>query len=129
MGRYHVNPGRVLYLALEDSKFRLRDRLKTMLDAVDTPENFDLGVDWPRLDEGGIEKLREWALNHDDARLIIIDTLEMVRSQKPGSSRALLAISRPTAREPGSAIPSRCPPLRPLSSHGRPRTGIALWGR
>lgn len=78
--------GQGLYLALEDNPRRLQQRLikhrvgyladQTALTRV------EFTCDWPRADEGGIERLFEWVDAHPDVRLIVIDTLEKFRARR-----------------------------------------------
>src|SRR5262249_45450412 len=77
LGTIKVKRGDVLYLALEDSKRRLKSRLKTILGKQQTPppENLTLARTWPRQDKGGLQAIAEWLEAHKHtARLVIIDT-------------------------------------------------------
>ena len=81
MGR-SVEQGDVLYLALEDTYQSLKERIGNIGEG--TPPRLDLVTRWPRLDEGGLELLRDWLKCHPEGRLIVIDTLQKVR--KPNKS-------------------------------------------
>lgn len=75
LGQIPVEKGTVIYLALEDTTRRLKDRLLKMLHNENAPENLILFTEWPKMDNGGISLLKEEINNHSDLRLIIIDTL------------------------------------------------------
>jgi AAA domain len=64
-------------LALEDSKRRLQSRLKRL--GAERNGRMTVSVEWPRIDEGGLDAIRNWLDRHPDARLIVIDTLAKVR--------------------------------------------------
>lgn len=86
LGTIPVEPGDVLYLALEDTLRRLQTRLVTMLeDEAQAPERLDVQTSWPRLDQGGLEAIGAWLEAHPEARLVVIDTLAKVRA--PSSRR------------------------------------------
>ena len=75
---YHVNPGAVLYLALEDNKKRLQERLRAIGSTM--PENLTMVCrNALCLDNGLIDQLETWINEHPDTRLIILDTLQRIK--------------------------------------------------
>lgn len=78
-------PGKVIYLALEDSPRRMKDRIM----AMGAPRSDDLIVlhSFPKLDDGGTNKLLDLIGEHQPS-LVVIDTLARVLSRKvdPNSS-------------------------------------------
>jgi hypothetical protein len=84
LGRIRCEPGRVLYLALEDSPRRLKQRVDALLRGT-RPEGLDrleLATSWPTLDQGGLERLE--ARLQAKARMVVIDTLARVRRRTDG---------------------------------------------
>lgn len=79
LGSIPCKQGRVLYCALEDNKRRLQRRMRKLYgDEGGWPKSFHFTTQLKRLDEGGLNDLREWILDHDPT-LVIIDTLACVR--------------------------------------------------
>lgn len=78
LSTYDVDQGDVLYLALEDSERRIQTRLREMIKG-NIPDRLSICTEWPRLNAGGLEAIDRWITTHKDARLIIIDTLKMLR--------------------------------------------------
>lgn len=76
-----VTRGAVLYLALEDTRRRLQQRINSGEFAnVDADmSRLDIVTSIPRQHQGGLEYIRYWLETHQDARLVIIDTLQMFR--------------------------------------------------
>lgn len=79
LGKIEVEEGDVLYLALEDTLRRLQDRLLKLMQGEPAPERLTIYTEWPRMDEEGLEWLREWLTQHPKARLVVIDTLKKIR--------------------------------------------------
>lgn len=73
--------GTVLYLALEDTCERLQKRLAQMTEQ--DSEHLILSVFSETLNEGLTERLSDFWSEHTDTVLIIIDTLQRVRSRTP----------------------------------------------
>lgn len=72
--------GDVLYLALEDDEARLQWRIRQILgDRLAWPRCLMLPTEWPRLDNGGIDKLEAWIVEQPNPRAIIIDVYERFR--------------------------------------------------
>ena len=78
--------GTVLYLALEDTCERLQKRLAQMTEQ--DSEHLILSVFSETLDEGLTERLSDFWSEHTDTVLIIIDTLQRVRTPDNGSYAA-----------------------------------------
>jgi hypothetical protein len=76
LGKIDVEAGDVLYLALEDTKRRLKERLGILLTKQNgkAPERLTLTKDCPRADQGGLAFIDHWLSEHKEARLVIIDT-------------------------------------------------------
>jgi hypothetical protein len=87
LGLVHVASGEVLYLALEDTKRRLKDRigkLEGRQEIREWPATLYFAQSWPRQDKGGLAALLEWLGDHPAARLVIIDTWPRFRPIRPG---------------------------------------------
>lgn len=86
LGKVQVDPGTVLYLALEDNQRRLKSRILKRLAGSPPPANLHFQTEWARLDQGAADRLREWMECHPDTRLIIIDTLAKIRPPSRGNA-------------------------------------------
>ena len=80
LGR-ECEPGPALYLALEDNQRRLQRRLTLIEPHLSWPADLELHTQWPRLDAGGLTSISDWIKTRDGAKLVIIDTLAVVRPQ------------------------------------------------
>lgn len=79
LGKIPVEAGDVLHLALEDGKKRMQKRLRGMLKGGLVPERLHLAYKFPLVNEGGLELIEEWLIDHPEARLIVVDTLKRLR--------------------------------------------------
>jgi hypothetical protein len=83
----------VLYLALEDTRRRLKSRLLKLLGTDEAPEHLFLATEWSRLNELGKEGVTgkdaiiRWITTVENPRLIVLDTLAKVR-QRSGDKYA-----------------------------------------
>jgi hypothetical protein len=80
LGAIEVEAGEVLYLALEDSPRRLKERLGVVLDGSTPPEGLHFRTEWPRLGDGGAEQITAWLKEHAGARLVIVDVFTRMRA-------------------------------------------------
>jgi hypothetical protein len=110
LGGVDVEAGSVLYLALEDTGRRLKDRLTTILGDHPAPEGLTLETECPRFGQGAETYITQWLNNHKDARLVIIDTLAKIRARTPVGAQqydadyAALATPKAIADHHGVAI-------------------------
>jgi hypothetical protein len=79
LGGIECEQGDVLYCALEDSERRMQSRLRKI--GGPSPRLFYY-CELPRLADGGLDAIRNWIKSKPNPRLIVIDTLAMVRPPK-----------------------------------------------
>lgn len=67
----------VLYLDLEQEDEDAYERYKRISDylGVDLPANFHIAFSWTGMDEGGLDKISEFLVDHPHVRLVVVDTL------------------------------------------------------
>jgi hypothetical protein len=82
LGSIKVDEGDVLWLALEDNKRRLQRRLNQLLPTGNRPKRLYYDLTCPRLDDGGLEAIREWIESVPNPRLVVVDVLNKVRPQQ-----------------------------------------------
>lgn len=87
LGR-ECEPGPALYLALEDNQRRLQRRLNRIEPHGPWPEALEMHTRWPRFDAGGLDQIRAWIKSREGARLVIVDTLAVVRPVQKASETA-----------------------------------------
>jgi hypothetical protein len=82
LGNIKCEQGEVLLLALEDNNRRLHQRLKAVLQGRPAPQALNIATQWRRADAGGLVDLEGWLRTHPRSRLVVIDTLQMIRGQR-----------------------------------------------
>ena len=75
--------GSALYFCLEDSWQRIQSRLYELTDEPSEKLHFALKAD--TIGDGLCEKISKFKSEHDDLRLVVIDTFQMVRSETDSS--------------------------------------------
>ncbi|MFE0460752.1 AAA family ATPase [Kitasatospora sp. NPDC058965] len=84
-GSIDVEPGPVLYLALEDTPRRLKTRMGKLLAGRAAPRDLTIVTQCPPLPQGGADAIDRWLTANPGARLIVIDVFAKVRgSAAPG---------------------------------------------
>jgi RecA-family ATPase len=78
-GSVRCEYGDVLYCALEDNKRRLQRRLQQLLGNNEWPGRLELRTRMPRLDDGALTEIRQWAKRAERPRLVVIDTFKQVK--------------------------------------------------
>ncbi len=86
LDHWEVEQGEVLYLALEDNERRLKKRLRKLThgwgpEATQALSGLHLYYSWPRLNDGGYEKLDRWLFEHSDTRLVVLDTWPKIKAK------------------------------------------------
>jgi hypothetical protein len=84
LGSIPVDKSDVLFLALEDNKRRLRKRRRMMIDGQQLSPAPGLAflIEWPRLNEGGLERLDRVLEDNRKLKLVVIDTWKRVCPRK-----------------------------------------------
>lgn len=82
LGTRKTTRGRVMLLALEDNERRLQTRLKSVMAARGVvPDSLDYATQWQQIGAGGPACIRTWLDSHDDAALIVVDTLAKIKPE------------------------------------------------
>jgi predicted transcriptional regulator len=79
LGNAQCEQGDVLYCALEDNQRRLQSRMTKLFGDSEWPARLNFACEMPRLAEGGIKFIKDWIESVKRPRLVIVDTLAMVR--------------------------------------------------
>jgi hypothetical protein len=75
-----TEPTEILYLGLEEPGWMTKKRINEIsADGEEWPDNLHFFYEWPKLHQGGIQRLEQWVREHPNTRLIIIDVLQKVR--------------------------------------------------
>lgn len=77
---YRTHKGSTLYLALEDTGRRLKERQDKILKGRRAPEGFFTAFRAGKIGDGLIEELESVVEDCPELKLIVVDTLQMVRS-------------------------------------------------
>lgn len=77
--------GSVLYLALEDSLQRLRERMQALNETASPALKIATDCGALTLETGLLDALKGWIKEADRPRMIVIDTLQKVRGASPGA--------------------------------------------
>lgn len=76
----------VLYLSLEDTQRRIKDRLYNLTDSA--PDNLYFAVTSGLIGGGLEEQITDFLTEHPATKLVIIDTLQKVRDSKGSTGKA-----------------------------------------
>jgi hypothetical protein len=60
-GSVPTDQGDVLLLDLEGNQRRAQKRFRAIRQGEAAPRNLEIAHDWPRMDKGGLELIRQWA--------------------------------------------------------------------
>lgn len=87
LGSIPVDPGPVLYLALEDTPRRLKNRMTKILAGTPAPATLTLATECAPLPDGGDAHIASWLDRNPDARMVVVDVFANVRGKPaPGAS-------------------------------------------
>ncbi|KAA5829550.1 AAA family ATPase [Saccharopolyspora hirsuta] len=78
-----VEPGPVLYLALEDTPRRLKTRMGKLLGNQPAPPDLTLATTCPTLPAGGDQAIAGWLDAHPGARMVVLDVFAKIRGTAP----------------------------------------------
>lgn len=76
---FSTNKADVLYLALEDSNYRLQERMKKVLNGRTAPRGLGISIHAGTLEHGLIEQLTQYMKENPETKLIVIDTFQKIR--------------------------------------------------
>ncbi|MGL4789999.1 MAG: AAA family ATPase [Anaerotignaceae bacterium] len=83
---YDANVGEVLYLALEDTYPRLKERLERIQDDNADIQRLNLAISSLGITDGLVEQIKAFITANPSTKLIVIDTLERIRNGEQDKS-------------------------------------------
>jgi hypothetical protein len=83
-----VDQGDVLLLDLEGNQRRAQNRFRQIRQDTPAPTNLLIANEWPRMGQGGVALIRQWASAHPKRRLVIIDVWAKFRPPRPKNADA-----------------------------------------
>lgn len=87
LGTIPCQQGEALYLALEDTGRRLKNRLSMVLANSPAPPGLVLATECPPMHLGGLDLIARWIDQQRNPRLIVVDVFERIRGPAhPGES-------------------------------------------
>lgn len=88
-------PGPSVYFALEDTEYRLQQRMLDMLNGHDLPRGkifYEVGIkNVKRIGQGLVEQVRAWLLRHPQASMVVIDPFFSVKPSRHSSEDPSIA--------------------------------------
>jgi hypothetical protein len=88
---HNTNQCGCLYLALEDSYNRLKNRMNKVLQDAPAPDMFDFSINAEGIENGLINTLDDYISKKPETALIVIDTLQKIRSSAKANEGAYQA--------------------------------------
>lgn len=84
LAKIQVEQGEVLYLALEDTPRRLKERLAIIIPFGDLPDtlHFHTAINFPQTFKEALDALSSWLEAHPQASIVVIDTLARIKPAK-----------------------------------------------
>ena len=79
LGSIQCEQGEALYLALEDTGRRLKNRLSTILGNSPAPAGLTLATECPVMAAGGLDLIERWIGQQKHPRLVVVDVFEKIR--------------------------------------------------
>ena len=83
---FNACEGEVLYLALEDTHPRLKERLERIQGETESTEKLHLAISSLGITDGLIEQIKVFISANPNTKLIVIDTLERIRNSEQDKS-------------------------------------------
>jgi hypothetical protein len=80
--------GDVLLLDLEGNRRRAQSRLRRLRRGASAATSLEIANEWPRMDLGGLEMIRQWAEARRRPRLVVIDIWARFRPPRPKNADA-----------------------------------------
>jgi RecA-family ATPase len=83
-----TNQGSVLLLDLEGNQRRAQARFRKIRQGTQAPAGLLIANEWPRMGQGGVALIRQWAAAHPNRQLVIIDVWAKFRPPRPKNADA-----------------------------------------
>jgi RecA-family ATPase len=82
-GSKPVEQGDVLLLDLEGNRRRAQKRFRMIRNGDEPSDALEIAHEWPRMDQGGLELIRDWAKSKRNPQLVVVDIWVRFRPPRP----------------------------------------------